>query len=368
MTNAVKTNPVQIKPTPFLGFEDLENDFEKRKEPTVKEKARDAELDPFEDLAEENPVLLINGVGAATLGNIMTVIGKAKSKKSMFLSLWSATLLGITNIKGFVSGVGAVKGIYFDTEQSKRHAQLQYKRICKLLGTNISKGLSYYVLRPHNPSERAEIIKEVIYSTPDLTFIVIDGIADLLSKGVNDEEEAINITNLLMKWSLERNIHISTVLHQNKGNSDAKGHIGSYLMQKSETVLSIERDTNEKDISIVTSPYARGMELDEIYFSVDEHGIPFLVEDFRTGTERAKSKTPFDYEKEVHYSILSEVFNKNKELKYKDLKEKIKYVLGTYSISVGDSKSRDWVTYYKEQEMISQDGQMKPYKLGKSVR
>ncbi|UJH91690.1 hypothetical protein LZ575_03105 [Antarcticibacterium sp. 1MA-6-2] len=288
----------------------------------------------------------------------------------MFLALWSAVLLGITNIKGFVSGLGQVKGIYFDTEQSKRHAHLQYKRICKLLGTNISKGLSYYVLRPYSPSERLKMIEEAIYKTPGITFVVIDGIADLLMKGVNDEEEAINITTLLMKWSLEKNIHISTVLHQNKSDSNAKGHIGSYLIQKSETVLSIEKDSTNKDVSIVTSPYARGMEIDELYFSVDENGIPFLVEDFKSTKERekSKSKNPFDYEKEVHYSILSEAFNKCQEVKYKDLLDKIKYVLATYSISIGDSKCRDWITYYREQEMIIQEAQMKPYKLGKSVR
>lgn len=363
-----ETKFVNEKPKPLLNVEDLEDDFSKRKEPTTKERLIAAKLDPYEDIVEETPVLLINDVGFGTKGNISLFTGKAKSKKSMLLSMFTAVFLGHTGIKGFHSGLGTSNVIYFDTEQSKRHAQLQYRRISKLLGDEISNSFSYYTLRSYSPVERLKMIKHAIYSTPDLSVIIIDGIADLLSKGVNDEAEAIHITNLLMKWSLERNIHIITVLHQNKGDSNAKGHIGSQLVQKSETVLSIEKDSTNKEISKVTSQFSRGVELEEFCFSVDENGIPFLIEDYNTETPRSKSKSPFDYEKGVHYSILSDVFNNRIELKYKDLQEKIKYVLGTYSISIGDSKSRDWITYYKEQELVIQDGQMKPYKLGKSVR
>ena len=372
MNSAVQQQAKPVTETGLLDVEDLERDFEKHKEVTMPEKLQKAKLNPNEEIVEEQFLLYADGVGCATVGNIVTLIGKAKSKKSMLLATWVSALLGGNSFNKFRAGENQgrkPKGAYFDTEQSKRHCQFQYRRIGKLTGRKLSSCFDYYMLRPNDPKERVKMIEEAIYSNPDYTFVVIDGIADLLSKGVNDEEEAIHITNLLMKWSLERNINIITVLHQNKGDSNAKGHIGSQLVQKSETVFSVEKDPQQKEISTVSSPFARGMEIEPFHFSLDDEGVPFVVEGFENSEKRAsKSKNPFDYEKEVHYSILSEVFSKSKDLKYSDLQEKIKYVLGTYSISIGDNKCRDWCTYYREQEMITQEGQMKPYRLGIGVR
>ena len=348
-----------------LEIEDLERDFEKRLVVTVDERLEQSRLDPLEEIVEEENLCYLNGNPYGTKGNISTHIGKAKSKKSMLGAGFVAALLeGETEILGFKSGLGPVKGIIFDTEQSKRHSQLQYRRISKLADLKICPGLTYYILRPYTPAERLDMIQKAIYSDPDITFVVIDGIADLLPTGVNDEEKAIEITGKLMKWSLERNIHIMTVLHQNKSDSNAKGHIGSYLMQKSETVLSIERDTNNKEISIVTSPFTRGMEIEEMYFSVDDHGIPFLVDEIKN-SNKARSKDPFDYELQTNWDIISQVFKTESEITYKNLNEKIRYVLGKNDIKVGERKCRDWITYFKEEKMIIQEIKNKPYKLNK---
>ncbi|UJH91691.1 hypothetical protein LZ575_03110 [Antarcticibacterium sp. 1MA-6-2] len=80
MSNAIKTSPVEGAQTACLEIEDLEKDFEQRKESSVEDKLSKAKLDPFEDIPEETPVLLINGIGAATLGNILTVTVKLNLK------------------------------------------------------------------------------------------------------------------------------------------------------------------------------------------------------------------------------------------------------------------------------------------------
>ena len=52
-----------------------------------------------------------------------------------------------------------------------------------------------------------------------------------------------------MQWTDDRQIHIHTILHQNKGDENARGHIGTELNNKAETVLLVEKDKNDCDIS-----------------------------------------------------------------------------------------------------------------------
>ncbi len=334
----------------------------------LSEKLQKAWLNPDDRLEVDDFIFSVNGTGCATVGNGILFIGKGKSKKSMFIAGICSVLLGGKSFSIIKSFQDNHKILYVDTEQAKRHCQLQYKRIEQLSGRKIKDHLDYLMLRPNGPKERVQLIEEGIYSK-DYSFIIIDGIADLLSKGVNDEEEAIMITNLIMKWSLERNVAIAMVLHQNKGDSNAKGHIGSQLVQKCETIFSIEKDLNNSKISTVTAPQTRGMEIDPFHFSLDENGLPFVIDDYKPNNiKKAKSKNPFDYEREVHISILLKVFEISKELKYSDLKAKFRHVLGSYSILIGESKSRDWITYYKEEKLIIQEGEMKPYMPSKSVR
>ena len=68
------------------------------------------------------------------------------------------------------------------------------------------------------------------------------------------------IASKLLKWTEEKNIHVVTVLHQNKNDGNARGHLGSELVNKAETVLSVTKDSKEKDISIVEAEYCRNKE------------------------------------------------------------------------------------------------------------
>lgn len=272
---------------------------------------------------------------------------------------------GASSFTGFETGLTSreIKGGYFDTEQSHRHCLRQYQRITELLGRKPGSELQYYMLRCYSPEERLEMVKQAIYSSRNWSFVVIDGIADLLSKGVNDEEGAIRVTNLLMKWSFEKNVHIVTVLHQNKGDSNAKGHIGSQLVQKSETVLSVEKDFSQREISKVSSPFARGMEIEDFYFALDDDGIPFIVENSKPEGSATKSKNPFSYDQAVTYGIIRQVFSKHEELSYSALIDNIRSILAKHSIDIGDRKCRAWITYFIEEGMIVQEKKNKPYKL-----
>ena len=68
---------------------------------------------------------------------------------------------------------------------------------------------------------------------------------------INSPSESTKVISLLMTWTGERHIHIHTILHQNKGDENARGHIGTELSNKAETVLQVEKDEKDPDISTV---------------------------------------------------------------------------------------------------------------------
>ncbi len=239
-----------------------------------------ATIDVTAELREPPGLLFCDGKAIATLGSFSLLIGKAKSRKTFSVAaLTAAAACGHSSI-GIITGrVRAANQIlYFDTEQSEYHAQRSAKRICRQMDIAVPTNIRFVGLRPFTPDERRQIIAHAIENTPDLAMVVIDGIADLLSCGINDEPEAIELTTTLMKWTQQYNIHIITVLHQNKGDFNARGHIGTYLVNKAETVLSVTKDTKDQQVSIVRAEYSRDMDIKDFAFTIDENGLPVLAE------------------------------------------------------------------------------------------
>ena len=103
----------------------------------------------------------------ATLGNISTVKGKAKSRKSTLLSL----IVGAA-IKGDSIGdkirctlpENKQKILYVDTEQQKYHVGFLLRRVQSLSSNNgnIDEELFVYSLRSLSPKERVIKVKEFI--------------------------------------------------------------------------------------------------------------------------------------------------------------------------------------------------------------
>ena len=189
-----------------------------------------------------------------TLGNFSLIIDKAKSRKSFYVNIAISAALQKDLILGRIKSnlpVDKCEVLYFDTEQSKYHVQLAVRRICAQIAVSQPSNLHTYFLRSLTPAERLKFIEDEIYSNDNVGFVVIDGIKDLVTS-INDEDQATMVASKLLKWTEERNIHIVTVLHQNKGDANARGHIGTELINKAETVLEVAKAEAESNISIVT--------------------------------------------------------------------------------------------------------------------
>lgn len=191
----------------------------------VKEIAQSSKMDLKADSEKPPHCLWIDGEPVLALGDISTVIGKAKSRKTFASDLLLAAMVGSTEIGDRIRGVlpdDKSVVVYIDTEQSEYYSKMSARRVYGILDKDYKgddlPNFHAYTLRPYAPAERLLVIEHIIRNTPDLGFVVIDGIRDLITS-INDEEQATMITSKLMKWSTEQMIHICCVLHMNKGDN-----------------------------------------------------------------------------------------------------------------------------------------------------
>jgi hypothetical protein len=254
-------------------------------------------IDPNVVISEPEAVLTISdpdilnynsGRPLATLGNFSCLIGKAKSRKTSLLIAFIVAYLmracTLSNIKG--SGEG--KAVLFDTEQSPYHVHRFVKSVANQLTEDQLKNFEVFTLRTLAPAQRLAFIDYYLKTTENIGIALIDGIRDLLSHGINDETEATEITTKLLQWTGDYNIHIMTVLHQNKNDLNARGHIGTEIVNKAETTLSVAKNKQNKDISEVTAEYCRNMDFEPFAFTMDQDFRPVLVDLAAPGARQSK--------------------------------------------------------------------------------
>ena len=201
-------------------------------------------------------VIKVNGIPIGTLGNFSASIGKAKSKKTFNVSAMTAAALSGEKVLAYEVNLpeGKDKILYIDTEQSKTHCKKTLARILTL--ANLPEGadndrLEFLSLRKYTPKERIEIIEYVLATTEGIGLVIIDGERDLLFD-INAPLEATQVTSILMRWTDEYQIHIHTILHQNKGDENARGHIGTEINNKAETVIQVEKEKSDESMSKVS--------------------------------------------------------------------------------------------------------------------
>ena len=216
------------------------------------------------------PIIEQRGMMIASLGNISAVVGAAKSKKTF---LCTALVGGLLAEKGdFGISPRLAKVLWVDTEQSQLHTRKVVERIHRLAGwhTDNNSGLLHTLcLREVEPKQRAELLYMAIeLYRPQL--VVIDGISDLMYN-TNDIEESDRIVGRLMALSTEYNCHILCVLHTNPNSDKARGHIGSTLQRKAETVIFVHK---VGECSVVEPQFCRNEEFEPFAFIIDEEGLP----------------------------------------------------------------------------------------------
>lgn len=352
----------QDKDTKVTGYED-EIDWG--------EELKKCRLNPGDEIEDEEVCIWIkdeiNPIEFGSLGNISVISGKAKSKKSFTTNLMVAAAIknGSFNAGPFnvVLPENKKRILIFDTEQGRRRGLKALKRICRMAGIETPSNLDFYNLRAYSKDERLQIIDYALNERnpqKDIGLVIIDGGRDLVLD-FNNAEDSYNVVTKFMQWSEINMLHIVTIIHQNKGNEFARGHLGTELVNKCETHISVEVDKKDKSISIVSPEHTRDISFNPFAFQVNDDGLPALVVDYQMngdGEKKGLSKfNPFNIEPAAHHSILAKVFKDSNSMRYADLKSSLKIRWQALSIPISDNKIQDLITYYnKEMKWITHNG------------
>lgn len=214
-----------------------------------------------------------------SLGNFTCISGKSKSRKSYAKHFFEASSLknGRLNEKFIVKlPENKTNIIEFDTEQGVTNVFNAAFRMVKMAEIKSVDHYQVFATREMNHLERCAALEIAIKYTPNLGLLFLDGAADL-AFGNNDEKEANRVVQFLMYLTAHYNIHISTIMHQPKGQDWLSGHLGSAIEKKAESVINIKKDGN---YSIFEAKQLRNCaDFAPFPFLINSDGIPELITD-----------------------------------------------------------------------------------------
>ena len=287
------------------------------------------------------PVLRIEENNILSLGNFSVLAGKVKTGKSAVL--YSIISGAISKEPNFMDTLGiriepnlsekAV--IHFDTEQS------DYDWHTRIMFTLKRAGLrerpvffnSYHLLE-FTLNDRLQHIKDMIdynyRKFKGIHLIVVDGVADLV-KSVNDEEKSNEVVDLFHQLAGAYSCPIVLAVHLNPDGSKTRGHLGSQLDRKAESVINIEK---EGDISSINPKYCRNanaVDIPIMQFKWDynlnqhiaigakspEQKKEELVEEYKDVLDEIFTNGIDNIDKNTFKELLSEKFNLKRSAIYK---------------------------------------------------
>lgn len=237
----------------------------------------DKELPPIEFLFR------VSGKPCFPRGEVVMVTGKAKSGKTLFLSMLMACcvrdeVLFVQRPFDEIDGCWVsrpVKCLWFDTEQSDRSTQeilmCRMKKLIEAPGQMTCHDepwegyFDIFNVRRLHYEERLRLFEKAVRKF-EPALVILDGVRDLLAD-INDGIKAQDIVERLMKLAQETNSCIVCVLHQNKSSEDRnpRGWIGTELMHKAFEVYSCEK-VKPENIFVVEQTLTRKYDLDRLLF------------------------------------------------------------------------------------------------------
>jgi archaellum biogenesis ATPase FlaH len=203
------------------------------------------------------PLISIEGNIISTAGNLTMISGDNKAGKSTFSSIIIAGAirghnkvfngLDYLDIDGNIDKKAV---IHIDTEQSiYDHKKKLKDGVLKRIG--LENGPSHLHSFNYRTIPREEMLKvthklvsNIANQHGGIHLIVIDGIADFITS-VNDEQQGNYVVSFFEKLAMKYNCPILVIMHLNPGNKKERGHLGSQLQRKAESVLQIIKDKKE---------------------------------------------------------------------------------------------------------------------------
>lgn len=308
---------------------------------TTLELAEEALIPQGVEIPKPELIFALDGIPLFTKKSLSTLKGKAKAGKTTC----TAWVIAQTINK-------EMNALWIDTEQGAYYASRTQFWVLGIAKKITSPYLRFYDLKIHNPKIRTEIV-ELLIQTYHPDIVIIDGIRDLVFD-INDPEQATVTTGNLMKWADLYDCHILSVIHENKGSDHARGHLGTELINKSETVIKVSQD--DRKITICEPEFTRGEPFKPFAFDRDTNGIPVMVDykpQISSGESNSKKVLPVEIDVKIHHECLVQAFGIEVQLAYTELVLAICAAFEMYGMSMGQVRSKSFISFYVQKGYLS---------------
>ena len=255
-------------------------------------------ITPTKELPAMRFLFTFNDTPCFPICELVAGTGKAKSGKTLFMSMIMACALNGEQLSLKRVGDESLTVLWFDTEQSEQSTQdILLNRIMPLAGITVSEVDKYvdadgnefpfddkfYVLnvRGIGWEKRKELLQFAIHHyKPDL--VILDGTKDLMLD-INDATQATVTTEDLMLCSQINSCCIVNVLHQNKSEADRnmRGSIGTELTNKAFEAFECEviggKDDEEEQDEVFVIKHAMSRKKRsrrKLYYRLNDQDLP----------------------------------------------------------------------------------------------
>ncbi len=322
----------------------------------------------------ENPpelsenIISVNEVPLGTQGNLLCITGGEGTGKSNYASAIAAGTLVENAYEADTLGLDVLANtrgkavLLYDTEQSENQLYKNTALLLKRAGRKSKPDwLKVYYLTAMSRRERLQSIQDSMdyyyHLFGGIRLVIIDGIADLI-RSANDETESIAIVEELYRLAGIYRTCIICVLHFVPNSFKLRGHLGSELQRKAAAILSIEKDTQNPEFSVVKTLKVReGSPLDVplMLFSWDKHKAMHVYRGEKPQKEKEKRK-----ETELT-GLAKEIFSNNKQLSYSEFSQKIELLM-----DVKERTAKSYIRFMSENGIVEKD-RSSSYILGKHL-
>ena len=156
------------------------------------------------------------------------------------------------------------------------------------------------------------------------------------------------------------------VLHENPSNDKSRGHIGTELTNKAETVLQVAIDDKNSNVSVVREAGCRNKEFEGFAFEIVEE-LPHIIDGYNIDKKLPKTALN-DLPDKDKFDLFIKAFENHKEFKRSELLDELYTKLKKSFKEIknkGKNEINTLIRYGLDNGMILQEGNRQPYRLNK---
>lgn len=213
---------------------------------------------PYLDVSgEDEPIdflFTLKGVyGLIARANLHTLQGTKKAGKSAAgLALIVAALKG--EFIELTPSRPDLSILWIDTEQDRNTLRQKARAVLAMAGLQaMPERVKIVTLRGYGSPE--DLLAATLQAIADnaADFVFLDGVVDLC-QAFNDEEKSREVVRQLEAYAEQYGAAILGLIHTNKRDNEARGHLGAIMQQKSAEIYQVNKDG---DTARVSQPFSR---------------------------------------------------------------------------------------------------------------